>query len=62
MPHRPCTYAIVKRTTEDTFVSSAGAARPGISWLQALAIVMKQGTGAVGWNQDTADLDTPDRK
>jgi hypothetical protein len=29
---------------------------------QALAIVVKHGTSAVGWDQDTADLDTPDRR
>ena len=59
---RPCTYAIVKRTTEERMVSSAGAAGPGRSWSQVLALAITQGAGVVSWDQDTADLDTPDRK
>ena len=47
---------------EEQDVAPAGAAGPGMPWSQALALAVKQGARAVGWDQDTADLDTPDRK
>ena len=46
---------------EEREASPAGATGPGMSWLQALALAVTQGAYAVGRNQDTADLGTPDR-
>jgi hypothetical protein len=57
---RPCPYAIVKGTSEEEFFCWSNPA-----WRVVVASVgvRRQTTsgGAVGRDQDTADLDTPDR-
>ena len=56
---RPCTYTIVKCAT-GVCGAPAGSTGSGISWSQALAPTIEKAR-AVGWNQETANLASPDR-
>jgi hypothetical protein len=60
--YRPCTYAIVERTSGALEGAPAGAAEAGISWSQALMIACDNKEAiTVGWDQETATPALPDR-